>query len=160
MDFADLGLIFTVFFCQQLDPQQDVHRRTLERELGSRIRFYPMPCSGRIEPLHLLRALESGADMVYVLTCPEGACRYQQGNIRARKRLAYAKSLVQEIHLEPERLELVAASAAPRKRIDDFVRGLLAREPAFGPSPLRTEGARACVSTIMSGNERERGENG
>jgi len=123
---SDLSI--AVFFCQQLDPDQDVNRRALERELGKRIRFFPLPCSGRIDALHLMRALESGADKVYVVTCPEGACHYREGNIRARKRIAYAQGLIEEIGLDRNRLELIVTSAGKRLTIDTLARELLTRE--------------------------------
>lgn len=117
-----------VFFCRQLDPDQDVNRRALERELGKRIRFFPLPCSGRIDALHLMRALESGADKVYVVTCPEGACHYREGNLRANKRVAYAQGLIEEIGLDRDRLELVVTSAGKHLTIDTLARELLTRE--------------------------------
>ena len=117
----------SVFFCRQLDPNQDVTRRALERELGKRIRFFPLPCSGRIDALHLLRALEAGSDKVYVVTCPEGACHYREGNIRAKKRIAYAQSLIEEIGLERDRLELIVTTAGKRLTIDELAREILAR---------------------------------
>ena len=107
MQISNLALNVSIFFCQQLDPEQDTNRRVLEKELGSRVKFFPLPCSGRIEPLHFLRALEAGADLVYLITCPEKVCRYQQGNLRAWKRIAYARKLIEEIGLDPERLVLV-----------------------------------------------------
>src|SRR3990172_618743 len=132
MDKKGVGRNITVFFCQQIDPKQDVNRRALEGELGDQIRFFPLPCSGRIDPLHLMRALESGADKVYLVTCPEGACRYREGNIRAKKRIAYTQGLIEEIGLERERLELVMTSAGNPVTIDDLARGLLAREASSG----------------------------
>ena len=137
MDKKGVGRNITVFFCRQLDPEQDVNRRALERELGERIRFFPLPCSGRIDPLHLMRALESGADKVYLVTCPEGACHYREGNIRAKKRIAYTQSLIEEIGLERERLELIVTSAGKPETIDDLARGLLARETSSGTSPVK-----------------------
>lgn len=137
MDLKSTGLTITIFFCQQLDPNQDVNRRALERELGERIRFFPLPCSGRIDPLHLMRALESGADKVYLVTCPEGACHYREGNIRAKKRIAYTQGLIEEIGLERERLELIVASAGNPVTVDELTRGLLAREASIGPSPVK-----------------------
>ena len=128
-----------IFFCWQLDAGQDLNRRSLEKELGSRIRFFPLPCSGRIEALHLLKALESGADKVYLVTCPVGACRYREGNVRAKKRLAYAQGLIEEIGLERERLELVVPSVPPRTTIDRIARDLLAEETKLAPSPLRVK---------------------
>jgi len=130
------GLNVVVFFCQQLDTNQDVNRRALEREMGKRIRFFPLPCSGRIDSLHLMRALESGADKVYVVTCPEGACRYREGNIRAKKRIAYTQGLIEEIGLEAERLELILATAGKSMTIDELTRDLLARKTSIGPSPV------------------------
>ena len=137
MDKKGAGLHIMVFFCRQLDPNQDVNRRSLERELGERIRFFPLPCSGRIDPLHLMRALESGADKVYLITCPEGACHYREGNIRAKKRIAYTQSLIEEIGLERERLELIVTSAGNPATIDELARGLLAREASIGTSPVK-----------------------
>lgn len=129
------GLSHAFFFCQQLDAAQDLSRRSLEREHGSRIRFFPLPCSGRIESLHMLRALESGVDKVYVITCPEGACRHQEGNSRARKRADFAKTLITEFGLEADRVEFVEAPALPSPPIDQVARGLLAREIRIAPLP-------------------------
>jgi coenzyme F420-reducing hydrogenase delta subunit len=139
MDQKSAGLNITVFFCQQLDANQDINRRVLEKELGPRIRFFPLPCSGRIEPLHLLSALESGADMVYLVTCPEGVCRYQEGNVRARKRLMYAQKLIEEIGLERERIELVVTTDKDLLTIDELTRGLILREAIVDPSPVRVK---------------------
>jgi coenzyme F420-reducing hydrogenase delta subunit len=139
MDQKNAGLNLAIFFCQQLDTDQDVNRRTLERELGGRIRFFPLPCSGRIDPLHLMRALESGADKIYLITCPEGACRYQEGNIRAQKRITYVQELIEEIGIEPERLELIITPEGNSVTIDAMARQLLDREAAVGPSPVRVQ---------------------
>ena len=137
MDQKSAGLSITIFFCQQIDPKQDVNRRALERELGKQIRFFPLPCSGRIDPLHLMRALESGADKVYVVTCPEGACHYREGNVRAKKRIVYTQGLIEEIGLERERLELIVTSAGHPVTIDELAREFLAREASIGPSPVK-----------------------
>ncbi len=117
-----------IFFCQQIDSRQDVNRRILEKELGSQVMYFPLPCSGRIESLHLLRAIESGVDKVYVVTCPEAACRYREGNLRAKKRLAYTQKLIEEIGLERKRLELIHLPAGTVTTIDKLTRDLLARK--------------------------------
>lgn len=136
MDQKSAGLKLTIFFCQQIDANQDAHRRSLEKELGSQISFFPLPCSGRIEPLHLLRSLEKGSDKVYLLACAEGSCRYQEGNLRARKRLTYARTLIEEIGLEAERLELINMATGNSKTIEEIARELLAREADVKPSLL------------------------
>jgi F420-non-reducing hydrogenase iron-sulfur subunit len=139
MDQKSAGLNITIFFCQQLDPDQDSNRRALEKELGERIRFFPLPCSGRIDPLHLMRALESGADKVYLVTCPEGTCRYHEGNLRAQKRIAFTQELIKEIGLERERLELITTSEGTSVTIDVMAREILDREASVGPSPVRVQ---------------------
>jgi F420-non-reducing hydrogenase iron-sulfur subunit len=137
MDQKNSGKNVTIFFCHRLDKNQDKNRRALEKELGPAIRFFPLPCSGRIDPLQLLKSLEGGADMVYLVTCPEGACRYREGNVRARKRLAYAQKLLEEVGIEGERLELILTPAGSSWTVDQLARTLLDREDTLGPSPLR-----------------------
>jgi F420-non-reducing hydrogenase iron-sulfur subunit len=121
------GQKIAIFFCQVIDAKQDVNRRLLEEEHGTRISFFPLPCSGRIEPLHLMRALESGADKVYLVTCPEDACRYGKGNIRARKRLNYVQGLIEEIGLKKDRLEIIQVAAGTATTIDRLTREILNR---------------------------------
>jgi F420-non-reducing hydrogenase iron-sulfur subunit len=133
-NISDLNVTF--FFCQQLDPDQDLNRRLIEKEIGSRIKFFPLPCSGRVEPLHFMRAFEAGADLVYLITCPEKACRYQHGNARAGKRLNYTRTLIREIGLDPERLILVTVRPPLPKRIDVLTREVLAEAPVKGRSVL------------------------
>jgi len=136
MNKKNLEINATIFFCQQLDPAQDANRRVIEKELGSQIKYFPLPCSGRIEPLHFLRAFEAGADLVYLITCPKKVCRYQQGNLRAAKRIAYAQKLIQEIGLDPERLKLIITDPPLPKRMDVLTRELLAQAPVKGHSLL------------------------
>ncbi len=61
------------------------------------VRAIKMPCSSMTREVFLLRAFEDGADAVVVLVCPEGQCRYLEGNIRAGKRVARMKKLLDEI---------------------------------------------------------------
>jgi len=145
MDQISAGLNITIFFCRQLDINQDKNRRTIEKELGPRVRFFPLPCSGRIEPLHLLRAFESGADMVYLIACPEGACRYREGNLRAKKRVQYAQKLIEEIGLEGARIELINKTAAMPANIGAIAKELLARDAKVSTSAVRSNAVASFV---------------
>jgi len=49
----------------------------------SDVKIIQVPCSGRVDILHILRAIEDGADGVYVAGCLEGECHYISGNLKA-----------------------------------------------------------------------------
>lgn len=80
------------------------------------VKIVLVPCSGRVDPLHLIHALEKGADGVFVAGCREGDCHFETGNIKAKKRAAYVRGLLEEMGIEPERVEMfnIAASDAPK----------------------------------------------
>lgn len=65
-----------------------------------------LPCAGRLQPEHLLKALEDGADAVGVICCEEGNCHHHEGNRRCQRRLEYVGSLVEQAGLDKERLML------------------------------------------------------
>ncbi len=70
-----------------------------------------MPCSGRIDKLHLLKAFEAGADGVIVAGCPPGRCHFQTGNIHAKQRVERVHDWLQEIGLAGDRIKMVNLSA-------------------------------------------------
>ena len=66
-----------------------------------------VPCSGKLQPEHLLKAFEAGADLVVVLTCRDGDCRYLEGRRRIERRVDYVRGLLDEIGLGGKRLLLL-----------------------------------------------------
>jgi F420-non-reducing hydrogenase iron-sulfur subunit len=99
------------------------------------VKFIKLPCSSMVKDVFLLRAFEAGADGVVVLVCPEGQCRYVEGNIRAKKRVAWVKNLLDDIGIDGRRLSLsnIAAgdTAAATQIIDDALKNLA----ELGPNP-------------------------
>lgn len=73
---------------------------------GFTSKFVKLPCSSMVKDVFLLRAFEAGADAVVVLVCPEGACRYVEGNLRAKKRVRWVQALLDDIGLGGRRLSL------------------------------------------------------
>lgn len=107
--------ILALFYCRNVPESGEDARQAIEKAYGGKIRLFPLPCSGRLEPVHLLRALEEVADAAYLITCPEGACRYFEGNRRARKRVERTRQILSAIGLEPKRAGIVVGSKdAPR----------------------------------------------
>jgi len=80
-----------------------------------------VPCSGRVSILDILRALEHGADGVLVAGCEEGSCHFSTGNFRAKKRVEYVRKLLEEIGIEPERVQMHHVSASQGVRFREIV---------------------------------------
>ena len=99
-----------------------------------------LPCTGKLEVIHLLRALEAGADGVYAAGCLEGECHYLKGNLWARKRIDYVKTLLAEVGLEPERVEMYNMSSAMGAKFAEVATEFTERIKRLGPNPLRRHG--------------------
>ena len=103
------------------------------------VRVLRLPCTGKVEIDHLLGAFERGVDGVIVAGCLEGGCHFVEGNLRARKRVERAKRILEEIGLEPGRLEMFNLSSAEGARFAEIVGEMSRRLAELGPSPLRKD---------------------
>ncbi len=128
--------VLALFYCQNISESGEQERKALEKQYGRFVRFFPVPCSGRVEPLHFLRALEEFADAAYLVTCPEGACRYFEGNRRAEKRVERARSIIAGIGLEEERIGIVVTSKEERKGLAVLAQEITERIQALPLSPV------------------------
>ncbi len=126
-----------LFYCQQVPGSSEQERLAIEKEYGKNIRLFPIPCSGRLEPIHLLKALEEFADMAYVITCPEGECRYFEGNRRAKKRVERTRAIITDIGLEAERVGIIVGSKDNPKSLVQLAREILESTYKLGPSPVQ-----------------------
>ena len=101
------------------------------------VKIVRVPCSGRVDAMYLMKALENGADGVYVAGCLEGDCHFKNGNIKAAKRVAHVKKLLEEIGLDGDRVEMVAMSAGMGERFAQIATDFTERMRKLGPSPVR-----------------------
>ena len=132
------GAEFTValFYCQNTPGSEEHERRSLEKRFGGSLRLYPLPCGGRLEPRHLLRALEEFADAAFVITCPAGECRYFEGNLRAKKRVRWVQEIIRSIGLEDERVGFVMNWKEGPKPLAVLAEGIMADVARLGHSPV------------------------
>jgi F420-non-reducing hydrogenase iron-sulfur subunit len=98
-----------------------------------------LPCSGRVDIIHLLKAFEAGADVVFVAGCLEGECHYLTGNIRAKKRVNKLKKDLVQMGLEPERLEMFNLSSSEGPRFAAICKEMSDRAHKLGPSQVKRE---------------------
>ena len=80
---------------------------------------------------------------MYVAGCMEGECHYLTGNLRARKRVEYAKKILDEIGINGERLEMYNMSAAQGPRFVEVANEMTERIKKLGPNPIKRGGSAA-----------------
>jgi coenzyme F420-reducing hydrogenase delta subunit len=85
--------------------------------LPGRVRQVIVPCSGRLQPEHVLKAFETGSSVVSVIACQDDNCHYIEGSRRCARRVDYIRSILKEIGLGDERLLL---SYLPGSAMEDL----------------------------------------
>lgn len=110
---------------------------TMRLQYPSNVRIIKLPCTGKIDVIHLLRAFEDLADGVYVAGCEEGSCHFLEGNLRAKKRVQHAKELLEEIGIGGDRLEMFNMSASMGPRFAEVAQEMTDRIKKLGPTPLK-----------------------
>jgi len=105
------------------------------------VKIVQVPCTGKVDVLYLLKSFQSGADGVYVAGCMEGDCHYLAGNLRARKRVEYAKKILDEIGIGGDRLSMYNMSAGQGPRFVEIAKEMNEKIKGLGPNPLKASGA-------------------
>ena len=109
-----------IFYCSTgLDA--DELFRSFPKPDNDTLKFIGLPCSGKADVLYLLKAFETGADGVALITCREGECRYLEGNLRAVKRADAVNALLEEIGLGKNRMTVIQLT---EKGIEQVIREL------------------------------------
>ena len=98
------------------------------------IRIIRVPCSGRIDPIFILKSFEHGADGVLVSGCHPGDCHYTEGNYFARRKFVLIKKLLEYIGIEPERFQARWISASEATKFVDTVKEMVENIRKLGPN--------------------------
>ena len=99
------------------------------------LRIIRVPCSGRIDPLFIVRALLNGADGVLVSGCHPRDCHYSAGNYYARRRLEVLKQFLPVLGIDERRFEYTWVSASEGQRWQHVVTTFTDRIHKLGPAP-------------------------
>jgi F420-non-reducing hydrogenase iron-sulfur subunit len=134
---ADFKPRITLFHCINTFGEADVIPLTGGEAFEPK--FVKLPCSSMVKDVFLMRAFESGADAVVVLVCPEGACRYVEGNLRAKKRVQYVKGLLDAIGVGGRRLALVNVSHGDVAAAEAALGEILEDLRGMGPNPAAVQ---------------------
>ncbi len=98
------------------------------------IRVIRVPCSGRINPLFIIKALQTGADGVLVSGCHPGDCHYESGNYLARRKSATLKGFLEFVGIEEGRVHFSWVSAAEGAKFSQVVDDVTQRVQKLGPA--------------------------
>ena len=125
----------TLFHCINTFADGDA----LPLKAGDRVKIESIkqPCSSMVKDVFLLRAFEAGSDAVIAMVCPEGVCRYVEGNLRAKKRVAWVKKLLDEIGIDGRRLLLANIPAGDEDAAVRVIEETLSALAEIGPSPAK-----------------------
>jgi coenzyme F420-reducing hydrogenase delta subunit len=98
------------------------------------VRIIRVPCTGRINPFYIMKALQEGADGVLVSGCHPGECHYITGNYSARRKFSMLKSYLTYIGMEPDRTMFTWCSASEGERFAQVIKGVTEKVRAIGPA--------------------------
>ncbi len=97
------------------------------------IKIIKVMCSGRVNPMYVVNALQQGADGVLIGGCHPGDCHYQHGNLLARRRIAILKNLLEFIGIDSRRVRMTWVSAAEGRKFAEVIKEVTEEIKKIGP---------------------------
>jgi coenzyme F420-reducing hydrogenase delta subunit len=101
------------------------------------INIVRVPCTGKVDVLHLMRSIEKGADGVCVIGCLEGECHYNKGNLMARRRVEQARKLLDAVGVGADRIQMFNLSSSEAPQFVKYANEMTARIKELGPNPIK-----------------------
>ena len=98
------------------------------------VRVIRVPCSGRVNPMYIVKALQDGIDGVLVSGCHPGDCHYISGNLFARRKFALIKNFLAYLGMEPERVQFSWVSASEGGRFAALIEQVVSDVRKLGPA--------------------------
>jgi F420-non-reducing hydrogenase iron-sulfur subunit len=106
---------------------------------GDVIKTISLPCSGKVDVPYLIKAFETGADGVVIVTCPKNECRHFEGNLRAHKRAEAVESLLEEIGLPAGRMAVFECGQQGAGQVLAEIKQFIDRVRNLPPSRLNQQ---------------------
>ena len=119
----------------------------------SRIQYPPntrvirVPCSGRVDPLFILKCLQDGYDGVLVSGCHPGDCHYISGNYVARRKFAILKTALEFMGIEPGRVQFSWVSAGEGEKFSQVISKVTESVKVLGPARKLVKSTNSFVSS-------------
>ena len=101
------------------------------------VKIIRVPCTGKVDAIHIMKAFEKGADGVYVAGCLEGDCHYKNGNLRAKARVNKVKKILEDLGWESDRVAMINMSAGMGELFAETAREFTQKIRELGPNPVK-----------------------
>ncbi|OPY76318.1 MAG: Methyl-viologen-reducing hydrogenase, delta subunit [Syntrophorhabdus sp. PtaU1.Bin058] len=106
------------------------------------LKIVKIPCTGRFDIIHALKAFEAGADGIFVFGCLEGNCHFEVGNLRAKKRVEHLRRILDECGIGGERVGMYNMSSAMGRQFAEAAREVTEKIRGLGPNPVKAAKSR------------------
>ncbi|NLE23176.1 MAG: hydrogenase iron-sulfur subunit [Actinobacteria bacterium] len=130
---ADFEPRITAFVCNWCTYTGADLAGTSRLHMASNVRIIRLPCTGRIDPLFIVKAFERGADGVIVSGCHPADCHYTSGNYHARRRFTVFHDIMAFVGVDPRRMTFSWVSASEGAKWRDVVNETVANVRELGP---------------------------
>jgi F420-non-reducing hydrogenase iron-sulfur subunit len=84
------------------------------------VKVIEVPCSSRVDPAFVIKAIIEGADGVFISGCHPGDCHFIKGNYYTRRKIAALKEMFDAFSMK-DKLRLFWVSASEARRFIDKV---------------------------------------
>ena len=101
------------------------------------VRIIRLMCSGAVDSSYVLKPLLDGADGVLIGGCHPGDCHYQEGNYKARRRIAILEETLKAMGFDQDRVMLRWISASEGGLFAETIRDFTEKMRAKGPTPTK-----------------------
>jgi coenzyme F420-reducing hydrogenase delta subunit/Pyruvate/2-oxoacid:ferredoxin oxidoreductase delta subunit len=126
-----------VFCCQNSAYEAAQMAQVFQMSAPDGLQTIKVPCAGKVDVDHILKAFRAGAEGVLVLACHKDNCKSQQGNTFAGWRVEDARRLLAEIGLEQERLGFATIASNMPVEFVRITREMEDKLNQLGPSRIR-----------------------
>jgi len=131
---ADFQPKIVVFACENSGWLAAEHAAELGLTYPEKVELIKLPCSGKIDVLYFMKALEK-TDGTMILACQQENCKFLKGNVRAAQRVKQTQNLLKEIGIEEDRVGIFYLAANMGHKFAEIVQNFYDRIRELGPNP-------------------------
>jgi F420-non-reducing hydrogenase iron-sulfur subunit len=114
------GVEIVGFACSFCSFKASEMAGSLRMKYPEGVKLVQVPCSSRVDPAFVIKAIFEGADGVFVAGCHPGDCHFIKGNYYTRRKMAALKEMFDAFSMK-EKLRLFWVSAAEARRFVEKV---------------------------------------